>query len=70
MVSRKCIICSREFEAYEKTQANRRAFIKKYRRPKTSITCSRACSRKYRHLNNNDRAILLKFYKRGACFGV
>jgi hypothetical protein len=70
MAFRKCIICSREFESYEKTQANRRAFIKKYKRPKTSITCSRACSRKYRHLNNNDRAILLKFYKRGASFGV
>ena len=70
MVFRNCIICGREFEAYEKTQSRRRASRKKYKRPKTALTCSRVCSRKYTHLNTPERELLLKFYDRGITFGL
>jgi len=49
---KKCIVCGREFETYDKKRRGRRSTTIK--RPINAVTCSKECSRN--NCNNGNRA--------------
>jgi hypothetical protein len=53
-MKKKCVVCKKEFECYDKVKYHR-AKLHKIKRPTNSVTCSKACSRRNQQIKNSNR---------------
>jgi len=56
---KKCILCKREFDTYDKLRKGRN-LGRKYKRSRRCITCSKKCSADWFHLSKRTKAMIRK----------